>query len=84
MTVDELKAVLAQVLPQSAFWNCGLHGGSVTWTFPDNIWKLSYAAGSGGGVGTIHLKDEKGTAIVSLNRDGARSFLPIMKAVGAV
>lgn len=84
MNVDELKATLDHVLPRNAFRDHGIHGGHATWTFPENIWELSYAAGSGGLVETIHLKAKQGTAIVSLNRDGVDSLLDILKAVGAV
>ena len=84
LTVDELRAILAGVLPRAAFWDAGIHSGKVTWTFPDNMWKLSYAAGSGGHVGAVHFQDERGMATVSLNREGLGSMLPILKAVGAV
>lgn len=83
MTVDELQAILTNVLPVQAYREVGLHGGKVTWTFPYNIWKLSYAA-SGGNVGTIVLNDHAGLANVSLSREGVNSFLAILKAVGAV
>jgi hypothetical protein len=83
MTVEELQAILADVVPVRAFRDHGLHGGKMTWTYPGNIWRLNYAA-TGGKVGTVVLTDEMGMATVSLNGDGVGSLLPILKAVGAV
>ena len=86
MTVDELRDILAEVLPRQAYAATGLHSGSATWTYPYNIWKLTYAseAGKSGVVGVINIQDEAKSAHITLFSQGVGSLLAVLKAVGAV
>lgn len=86
MNVDELRDILAEAIPRQAYVALNLHGGSATWTFPYNIWKLTYAGkpGESGTVAVINIQDEAKTAQVTLHSQGVGSLLAVLKGVGAV